>query len=77
MTLIEEAPNEGARYPAGPLLPIEREIARGFRFALILDDALQRQADETRRVAAALSRLLISRGVIGETVNQPQASEGV
>ena len=46
---------------AGPMLPIEQEVARGLRFAHIMLQAIERQGDEALGLVEELNRLLAAR----------------
>jgi hypothetical protein len=49
------------------MLPIEKEAARGLRFAHIMLQAIERQEDEALGLVEELNRLLTARGITNES----------
>lgn len=68
MTANREGPNDRAGLDAGPMLPLENQIARGLRFTHIVLMAIEQQNRETGALAQVLAQLLIARGLIEEEV---------
>lgn len=61
------SPNEGQEFAGGPMQPVEQEFARGLRFTHIVLSAVEQQRDESVRFIEALNRLLVAKGIAGET----------
>jgi hypothetical protein len=67
MTPTEEEEKQSAEYIAGPMLPIEREFARGLRFAHLMLQATERKAHEAARLTEALNKTLVAKGILSDT----------
>jgi hypothetical protein len=66
MTSMKDESNQNARYTQGPMLPIERDAARGFRFSHIMLHAILRQNNESVRLIEELNKLLIAHGITSD-----------
>jgi hypothetical protein len=64
MPATEETLQNGV---GGPMLPIEKEVARGLRFTHIMLQAIDREEDEALRLIEELNQLLTARGVTNES----------
>ncbi len=63
----QKEPQNASGNITGPMLPIEKEVARGLRFAHIMLQAIERQEDETLGLVEELNRLLTARGITNES----------